>query len=417
MSVVYSLTIPRHQQDGLNYCGPACSQMVLAKIGVGLLPQGPLFAECHGHTLLDPTVDWETGPDGLAWTLNHHRPPGSSSFAVLPLGSEPAISRRICWTIRSHQVPPVALIYGRGHWVVVTRYETSDHPTGPNDASYSIDSFDVLDPTPPTAGAIVPSLAPPPPHSAGDECATIQGHLQHVTYADWQSHMSGVPATGHWGGKFIAVGVAEPAEMASAPPPPPKRKKKPKKPKKGRQSGGSARGPGDALLTPDEAAKHAEAGVRTYGLYEREDWGAALSQSQPMPGRLVHRLDHDDSFYSLVSYRSDVKTNAVASVDARSGQYLRAALLPEKGGDPIRLDAEAATELVAGRLVDLPRGRGQLRVRKEAMALYPHLVWRPCPESPSPFYPFYMFTVGDRRIYVRVDGAIFSSLTLDAAGY
>jgi len=36
------------------------------------------------------------------------------------------------------------------------------------------------------------------------------------------------------------------------------------------------------------------------------------------------------------------------------------------------------------------------------------LVWKPCMESLSPFFPFHMFTVGAHGIYVRTDGVIFT---------
>ena len=154
--------------------------------------------------------------------------------------------------------------------------------------------------------------------------------------------------------------------------------------------------------------------MRAHGLYERSDWARVLASASPSPGRLVHRLDRDDRFHYLVPFRSPRGTVAIASVDARTGDYQRAALLPKR--DPTRVSAEEATKLVAGRRLELPNDQGRLLVRKQAMALYPQLVWRPCRESLSPFYPFYLFIVGDRRIYVRVDGYVFTSLTLDSKG-
>ena len=56
------------------------------------------------------------------------------------------------------------------------------------------------------------------------------------------------------------------------------------------------------------------------------------------------------------------------------------------------------------------RRKGRLIVRKEAHGLYPTLVWQPCRESLSPYYPFFMVTVGAQRIYVRVDGQVFTKL-------
>jgi hypothetical protein len=74
------------------------------------------------------------------------------------------------------------------------------------------------------------------------------------------------------------------------------------------------------------------------------------------------------------------------------------------------MEREAALKTVVGRIVELPDRVGRLRIRPDALCQYPHLVWKPCRESLSPYYPFYMFTVGAYRVYVRSDGAVFTEL-------
>jgi hypothetical protein len=82
----------------------------------------------------------------------------------------------------------------------------------------------------------------------------------------------------------------------------------------------------------------------------------------------------------------------------------------EDGGTPVR--SVFSPPAIAG-----SRGRqGRLVVRPEAHCLYPALVWRPCLESLSPFFPFHMLTVGDHRIYVRVDGRLFTTLHINLPG-
>jgi hypothetical protein len=72
--------------------------------------------------------------------------------------------------------------------------------------------------------------------------------------------------------------------------------------------------------------------------------------------------------------------------------------------------------MIAGRRVELPDRLGRLPVRREAICLYPTLVWKPCRESLSPFWPFHMLTIGAHRIYVRIDGAVFTALHDDDRG-
>ena len=130
----------------------------------------------------------------------------------------------------------------------------------------------------------------------------------------------------------------------------------------------------------------------------------------------MQRLDRDDTFYSLVPYRTSAGVVAIVSVDARSGEYRQAIFLTKTRRDFIALGPDDALERVAGRRIEFGDGRVRLLMRREAMSLYPHLVWRPCRESLSPYLPFYMFTAGSHQLYVRVDGAIFSSLTLGEMG-
>jgi hypothetical protein len=130
----------------------------------------------------------------------------------------------------------------------------------------------------------------------------------------------------------------------------------------------------------------------------------------------VQRLDRIDSYYALVPFETNKRTVALAAVDGRWGDYMQAVLLPRAQPARSRVTMEQAFKLIAGKRVDLPDRRGRLLVRKEAVCMYPHLVWRPCLESLSPYYPFYMCTIGNDRIYVRIDGAVFTSLTLDMKG-
>jgi hypothetical protein len=411
-----------HQQDTNFYCGPACAQMVLDSIGTGLTPQIDLFTDCNGSTL-DPTSGWSTGPDHLEKTLKIRRPTGFAPFELAALGSEDAISRRICWAIHANKVAPVALVNGWGHWIVVKGYEASQAPTGPADGSYVIDGFEISDPSPPVPTSGAQNL--PPPHGSSDGCGTggpngIRGiATEDVPYKTWQEMMSGVPKN-EWKGKFLAVCVADQTPLPPAPPPGsggvPHRRARTLRRK-------------SQLADASEAATLADAGLRRRGLYARKgEWSSALAQASPGAGHLVQRLDRDDTFYSLVPFnvtaprskrtrtQRSARTSVVALIDARTGEYLRAARLPSPRSGFVDLNLAKAEKRVANRNIELGNDRGPFFVRKEAMVGYPHLVWRPCRESPSPFYPFYMFIVGSRRIYVRIDGEVFPSLTVDTAG-
>jgi hypothetical protein len=402
MAVTENLAVQMHQQDTDYYCGAACAQMVLETIGAGVLDQDDLYADNHSHSTLDAGVNWATGPDGLQWTLMDRRPPAFTNyFALYALDTEDLISRKLCWTIRHYRVAPIALVYGWAHWITVRGYTASAHPASSADNSYTIDAFDINNPWPPTPSFDTPALAPPPPHNAADGCGTGGDRgvaNEHVTYATWQStYMTGVPG-GYWNGKFVAVCDPEPPAPRGGP----------------LREAPVRRGRGD-LLGAKVVSDFAVAGLKQYGLFERKDWGA-LRKAKAQPGVLVQRLDRIDSYYALVPFETNGRTVAFAAVDGRWGDYMQAVLLPKAQPAKSRLTLAQAFKSIVGKRLNLGERRGRLLVRKEAVCMYPHLVWRPCLESLSPYYPFYMFTIGNDRIYVRIDGAVFTSLTLDMKG-
>jgi hypothetical protein len=385
------LAVKHHQQDTDYYCGAACAQMVLETIGAGILDQDDLYADNHGHSVADAGVNWATAPDGLTWTMNDRRPAGfTNSFVLFALDTEESISRKICWTIQHYQVAPIALVYGWAHWIVVHGYDVSAHPASSGDNGYSIAAFDVNNPWPPT-----PAGAAEPPHTNGDDCGTggDRGVAdEHVTYDDWQdTYMTGVPG-GHWNGKFVAVCDPEP----------------PARP------GGAYRRrerlPGRQILAPREAAERLLPAFKDYGLLERKEWQRALEGTETGNPLLVRRLDLPDHYYYLAPLRQGRRVSALARLDARYGFYRGALRLTGERSlwDP--LTPAALLERVAGKRFELPTRRGRLLVRKEAICLFPTLVWRPCRESLSPYWPFYMLTIGEERLYVRIDGAVFTAL-------
>jgi hypothetical protein len=105
------------------------------------------------------------------------------------------------------------------------------------------------------------------------------------------------------------------------------------------------------------------------------------------------------------------------NVNARFGDYLQAIALPEPGPNYLEtLTRDRVLERLIDERIELPDLRGELFLRDELFCVYPILVWKPCRESLSPFYPFRMITVGDHRIYIRSDGRIFTRLHDDVQG-
>lgn len=407
MPTTESLSVAYHQQDTDYYCGAACAQMVLDSVGTGLLGQDGLYVDNHSHSTTES--GWATAPDGLTWTLNAHAPAappgpphfGAYNFTLFALDNEDAISRKIVWTIHNYQVAPVAMVYHAQHWIVVRGFTASAAPSNYADVGYMISGFDVNNPWPPTPSWYQPALAPPPPHANGTDGCGAGGDRgivnEHLSYAAWQStYMTGIDF-GHWNGKFVAV---------CDPEPPPDRRGARVHPDTGRFAYR------DELIEPRVAVERAQRSLEAYGLAERASYRDVLRRADfGQKPSLVQRLDRPDTFYYVVPAGNGETNPFAVIVDAKTGEYLQSAIHTEKFGSVFQLrERDEVAERVIGSVVELPDRKGRIRVRPEATCHYPTLVWKPCRESLSPYYPFHLFTVGNDRIYVRSDGAIFTEL-------
>jgi hypothetical protein len=175
---------------------------------------------------------------------------------------------------------------------------------------------------------------------------------------------------------------------------------------------------GTRLVEAGFAAQQALGGLKEYDLAERENWARALEGTQPAEPVLVQRLDRLDSYYWIVPLaRAGQQVPAAVSVDARFGDYQQAIALPRAEANAfINLSERDVLDQVVEQRFELPADAGRLLVRPEALCVYPTLVWRPCRESLSPFYPFRLVTVGAHHLYIRIDGPVFTSLTLGQHG-
>jgi Peptidase_C39 like family len=421
MPVVNDLVVPYHQQDTDYYCGAACAQMVLGSLGLGLLSQDTLYNDNRTHSTLES--GWATAPDGLHWTLTNYSQglphaipsnPGETvnwtTLAYHMATSEDAISRKICWTIEHYTIAPTALVYGSDHWIVVRGYSADRAPTNVDDLGFSIDHFYVNNPWPPTPSASNSALAPPPPHSAGDGCGTggTRGIANEViAYSDWtNTYMTGVPS-GYFQGKFIAMCDPNPPSTQIGV------RKVVRRPFDG-----------DGLVPATRVGELAIAGIRGAGLLENEGiWRRTLANARPGRAELVQRLDRPDSYYYIVPMDAEGRMVSASRIDAKDGLYLGSVVEPPElaigraAGSVHRLfpsDDQARSAAIGARL-DLGQS-GFLKVRPEAVFVYPTLVWEPCLESLSPYYPFRMVILGAFRLFVRVDGRVYTHLTTDIRG-
>ncbi len=399
------LDVAYHQQDTDFYCGAACAQMVLRAIGLPLLAQADLYNDNHNHTV--EGAAWSTPPDGLCWTLNNRQ--AAKRFTLDSTDSEEPISRTICWAIHRYQCAPIALIFAGNHWGVVRGYTASAAPGSAFDTSYTISSFDLNNPWPP-----VPAAPGPPPHADGDVCGSggTRGVADiNVAYSTWQSDYMTANAFGaQWLGRYVAVCDPDPPGTPDPPGPPPLPTRSPAP---------RNRFDGQRLLESSTVREDLAANLKDAGLLSHPVWSSVFAQVRTGEPLLVQRLDRPDNHYWIVpTLDAQGNLRAAVGVDARSGNYQQTMDVRSSDASLFAFaDPEKATQHVLGRHLELPGNAGSLLLQSQGLSVQPSLVWRPCRESLSPFYPFRVLSQGTQRLYVRIfDGAVFTTLTNDRGG-
>jgi hypothetical protein len=142
----------------------------------------------------------------------------------------------------------------------------------------------------------------------------------------------------------------------------------------------------------------------------------------PSPGAplLVKAPDRPDENYYLIGLQYSSNINRfLARLDAYDGQYLDSLSIPPTeyllGKSAI---GSKVYEKVYEQLVTRMEKESWFRAFEAELSRTnpdgveePNLVWKPCNESQSPYYPFYEVCVEQSTFYVRIDGAVFPTLT------
>jgi hypothetical protein len=390
-----------HQQNTDFFCGPATAMMVLNTLGgdVGV-QQADLYRDLHPNG-----TEWFTSPDGLAKGLDLWAPPAfRNRFKAKFANSEPEGTKLIIDALRAKEGPlPAALVYGKGHWVVVTNVKVSD-PSDGNGGALAVEGL-VLN---------IPSETPLRPrlnHADEDLCGSsiAFGSLndqQYVSYEAWKrDFFTGYPAgDGRSTYAVVCADGGDESESDSESEPSPAI----------HASAGRIRSSGTfraealragARIVPDGAAEVVLQAVARHGLSSivQDDAPSAVTSPEALFGletgepQVVSRLDVPGSQYYLVPLLKDGAQVALGRVDAQHGSFL--GLSTSRGDEPALQTAQDLGGLL------LP-----------ASAIASNLVWKPCKESRSPLEPFHQIIGPDGVTFRSLLGAEYAALTPLGAG-
>jgi hypothetical protein len=164
------------------------------------------------------------------------------------------------------------------------------------------------------------------------------------------------------------------------------------------------------ILSPDLATL--ESARAAAELLKLPRWKAALFASAPQGPLLVQRLDRNDDYYYIIPYVRGQAVTARLIVDAISDRFTEASGIEHDGKSlPPYVDPAMELRRWHGETIEMPSLRVRV-IRPGTVGEHPVLIWRPCHESTSPFKPFYLLSVGDEFLYLRVDGQRFPRLTI-----
>lgn len=155
--------------------------------------------------------------------------------------------------------------------------------------------------------------------------------------------------------------------------------------------------------TPDDLARRASEVVTHLSQFDVwapslpgavvDDGSHTVQELQPAPGA--------SPSYVIFTVRRNSQITARLLLDPRTAQLLEVEGVHRAGGElPPFVDP-----------VDALRRHLPLPPAAPISAAAPHLVWKYSAESTSRFRPFWLVVTSHQTFYVRVDGAIFTTLT------
>lgn len=393
---IKNIVTPYYTQWTNYYCGAASAQMILnsAKIGV-YVNQHTLYSYIHSHNMCS---GWATDPKGLQDVLNLYYPAGW--FRYYAFTTQESGVKKMAYTIKQFGVPPAALIYGCGHWVVVRGVMTNVEPT--YSGSYTIYGFYVNDPW---------------------YGSSTLGENAYIDIATWNAdYFTGCNWCGASGTRYITVVDPEP--------PPPVRitypEVKPIRPEV--ISLDEVRGYGAEYLEHiKKKEKFRENFSKAFRVIDK------VKQDTPL---LVKRSDREKNGYYIIPLKNGASTQGAMLLNAYSGQ-LKGVSFVEK---PIKYTGKYkqkdAKELFKKKLPHLRMKKKPIKdlqkksaaelkkIRKSPGLIKPadlritkmELVWEPTIQSQNPYYPLWKVTgsvkakKADTIGYMDFKGEVFHSV-------
>jgi len=167
--------------------------------------------------------------------------------------------------------------------------------------------------------------------------------------------------------------------------------------------------------------------MRSFGLFSNLPTANYLDKTHPSTSldlnwgtpRLIRRLDAKcNDYYLIPLYKRNAdlsikESNVMVRVDASTGSYLDSLYYSE---NPLLIDQTSTTpnlmQYISDQFTNMKKPRWQAAFDQQINEPTTEMIWLPCQQSISPFFPFYVITVKatSERFFVRLDGRVFEKL-------
>jgi hypothetical protein len=387
MSIIKNLAVPYHGAQASLMDGAASAQMILEQIGA-LLNQNTIHTTIQSSNV-EPTL-WSADPEGMKGALNFHKPATFNNYFVMyarPTALQG--SEKITYTLHHYQVATATLVFWGGVWLVVKGVQTDVDPQAGN--PYTIEAFWIHNPWNPAGAANGEYVAYNP--------TWLNTYFTGVLVQD-----PSINQVSQWNGQYISVCDPDLPDLPRQVLRPPE-----------------LHADGEELIDRQEIIRLAEAHFKKHELATDESFAKAWDGSQIGEPQLVHNLDFPNSYDYLVPLSRQADVTALLRLDGRYGFLQNAISFPADFHFP-RFTWDEVRKLLTGGVLEVTDWifedgcigqctADRYRIYKDIFCLYPAMVWRPCWESRSPFFPFYLVTLGGRRFYISSwDGTVYSRL-------
>lgn len=367
-------SIPCYCQETSIWCGAATAQMVLEGYPGGV---NHVYTQTQVWNTIqtyvdDPGLNWATDPDGMRETLMDLGAGTGVNWVIHAKASREALLYSVAYWMAKRKYPVPTLVYGFGHWVLITGVTTDVDPVA--NSTVSLQLIRIFNPW----------NNPCPTASSGGVDSTMSDSQWFTSY--WYS--AGNYSASKWNGNYIAV-IEPPVQQ-------------------GWVRGDTGKVNKGQPISPNEAIDYAYQWLDKYKLLERYKVFTHITPLEPL---LVNTEpngysedEHFSGYYVVpFGYEAGRLSHGAVLVNAFTGEFQEAGTFSKPR---TLLRQEDAVRLALS----------YIKCNCDAQVMDVHPKFQPSMETNTPFLPVWQVTLSHTQIgvvtlLVNMEGIVSEQFT------